>query len=63
MAIDRRRFSMSSGVDRIGLSIEIVPHIFGSSNRFPIGARGLYAWWRVGSGVTAPAAARHLEVK
>jgi hypothetical protein len=37
-------------VDRIGLSVELVPHVFGASQR-PIGARGVYAYWRTGSGV------------
>jgi len=33
-------------VERIGMSIELIPHLFGSSNRFPTGQRGLYAHWR-----------------
>lgn len=33
-------------VDRIGMTVELVPHIFGSTARFPIGQRGLYAYWR-----------------
>lgn len=32
-------------VDRIGMTVELVPHIFGAS-RLPIGQRGLYAYWR-----------------
>ena len=34
----------------------------GSSQR-PIGARGVYAYWRTGSGVLVANAARCLEVK
>jgi HK97 family phage major capsid protein len=49
--------------DRIGLEVELVPHIFGASNRFPIGARGLYAYWRTGGGILVGAAARYLEVR
>jgi HK97 family phage major capsid protein len=49
-------------VDRIGLSVELVPHVFGASQR-PIGARGVYAYWRTGSGVLVANAARYLEVK
>ena len=32
-------------VDRIGMSVELVPHLFGT-NRQPTGQRGLYAIWR-----------------
>lgn len=31
--------------DRLGLSVELVPHLFGA-NRRPTGQRGLYAYWR-----------------
>jgi HK97 family phage major capsid protein len=50
-------------VDRVGLSVELVPHIMGPTNRFPLGQRGVYAFWRVGSGILVGAAARWLEVK
>jgi HK97 family phage major capsid protein len=33
-------------VDRIGLTVEVVPHLFGATNRFPTGQRGIYAYWR-----------------
>jgi HK97 family phage major capsid protein len=36
-------------VDRVGLTVELVPHLFGDNNR-PTGQRGLYAFWRHGSG-------------
>jgi HK97 family phage major capsid protein len=52
--------------DRIGATLEIVPHIFGATNRFPIGARGLYMYRRTGSTVMSTAAnapLRWLEVK
>lgn len=32
---------------RAGMSVELVPHLFGASNR-PTGQRGLYSWARVG---------------
>jgi HK97 family phage major capsid protein len=48
-------------VDRVGMSVELVPHVLGS-NRRPKGSRGLYAWWRVGSGVVLPNALRVLVV-
>jgi HK97 family phage major capsid protein len=49
-------------VDRIGMSVELVPHIFGSSNRFPLGARGLYSFWRTSSAVIVNDAARVVSV-
>jgi HK97 family phage major capsid protein len=49
-------------VDRIGLTVELVPHLMGA-NRMPTGQRGLYAYFRVGAGVVAPNAIRVLEVK
>lgn len=47
-------------VDRIGLVTEIVPHIFGATNQRPIGARGLYAYWRNTSRVLSTAAFKTL---
>jgi HK97 family phage major capsid protein len=49
-------------VDRVGFSVELIPHLFGS-NRRPTGQRGLYAYWPVGAGVVNPNAARVLVVK
>ena len=49
-------------VDRIGLQVELVPHVFGT-NHGPTGSRGLYAYWRVGAGVQLANAARYLEVR
>jgi HK97 family phage major capsid protein len=39
-------FSYYKIVDRIGMDVEVIPHLFGSTNRMPIGQRGLYAYWR-----------------
>jgi HK97 family phage major capsid protein len=36
--------------DRIGLTVDLIPHLFGDNNR-PIGARGIYAYWRNGAKV------------
>ncbi len=44
-------FSMFAICDRVGLSIEYIPHLFGGSNRFPTGQRALYAFWRTSSQV------------
>ena len=43
-------FSRFYIVDRIGMSVEFVPHVFGANNR-PTGQRGWYCYWRNGSGV------------
>lgn len=39
-------FSQFLIVDRIGMSVELVPHLFGATRRFPTGQRGIYARWR-----------------
>jgi HK97 family phage major capsid protein len=33
-------------VDRMGLDVEVIPHLFGGTNRYPTGQRGIYAMWR-----------------
>jgi HK97 family phage major capsid protein len=32
--------------DRLGMSVSIIPHLFGSGSRYPTGQRGLYCYWR-----------------
>jgi HK97 family phage major capsid protein len=49
-------------VDRVGLTVELVPHLFGS-NRRPTGQRGLFCFGRTDAVVAVPNAARYLEVK
>jgi HK97 family phage major capsid protein len=49
-------------VDRIGLSAELVPHLFGTANNRPTGQRGLYGYWRVGAVVTNSNAVRSLKI-
>jgi HK97 family phage major capsid protein len=49
--------------DRIGAQVELVSHLFGSASRYPIGARGLYFYWRTGTCVLKPNAFRYLEMK
>lgn len=46
-------------VDRVGMSIELVPHLFGADRR-PTGQRGLYAIWRNDSAILVPNAFRAL---
>lgn len=47
-------------VDRIGMSVEIVPHLFGAYGR-PTGQRGFYAYWRNACKVLTPNAFRVLK--
>lgn len=49
-------------VDRVGMRVELVPHLVGSNFR-PTGQRGLFAHWRVGASVLVPNALRYCEVK
>jgi len=50
-------------VDRIGLNIETIPHIFGAGQgNLPTGQRGLFAYWRVGSKVLHRTAFRTLKL-
>lgn len=47
-------------IDRIGLTAELIPHLFGAAQR-PTGQRGLFAYWRTGAKVVVPEAIRYLE--
>lgn len=47
-------------VDRVGMTIELVPHLVGANGR-PTGERGFYAYWRVGGKVLVPDAFRALK--
>lgn len=49
-------------VDRVGLSVELVPHLFATGNNRPSGQRGLYAYWRVGADSVNDNAFRMLNV-
>jgi HK97 family phage major capsid protein len=49
--------------DRIGAQVEVINHLFGSANRYPIGARGFFYYWRTGTCVSKPNAFRYLELK
>jgi HK97 family phage major capsid protein/HK97 family phage prohead protease len=49
-------------VDKIGMSVELIPHLFGTANNFPTGQRGLYAVWRNSSKVIDPNAFRLLQL-
>lgn len=49
-------------VDRIGLNIEFIPHLFHTSNNLPSGQRGWFAYWRVGADSVNDAAFRMLDI-
>jgi HK97 family phage major capsid protein/HK97 family phage prohead protease len=53
-------FSQFLIVDRVGMSVELVPHLFGTSNNYPTGQRGLLAIWRNSSKVLVDDAFRFL---
>lgn len=36
-------------VDRVGMNVELVPHLFATGNNRPSGQRGYLAWWRNGA--------------
>lgn len=44
-------FSRFYIVDRVGMSVELIPHLFHTANNRPSLQRGLVAWWRTGSKV------------
>jgi HK97 family phage major capsid protein len=48
-------------VDRIGSTLELVPHLVGF-NRRPTGHRGALLWFRTGSNVVVPHAFRLLNI-
>jgi HK97 family phage major capsid protein len=49
-------------VDRIGMSMELVPHVADPTTGYPTGTRGYYVWWRNNSVVLVPNAFRVLVV-
>jgi HK97 family phage major capsid protein/HK97 family phage prohead protease len=53
-------FSQFLIVDRIGMSVSVIPHLFGGTAGFhpPTGESGLYSFWRNSSGVTTSNAFR-----
>lgn len=53
-------FSKYVIVDRIGMSVEIVPHLFATNANRPSGQRGLFAFWRNSAEVVDPLAFRKI---
>lgn len=54
-------FSQYLIVDRVGMSADIIPHLFGTASNFPTGQRGFYALWRNSGTVLVPNAFRSLK--
>ncbi|GHH87821.1 phage major capsid protein [Streptomyces capitiformicae] len=48
--------------DRIGMTVEFIPHLFHTSNNRPSGQRGWYAYYRVGADSVNDGAFRMLDV-
>ena len=48
--------------DRVGMSVELIPHLFATANNLPSGQRGFYAHWRVGADSVNDAAFSMLDI-
>jgi HK97 family phage major capsid protein len=48
--------------DRLGMTVEFIPHLFHTANNRPSGQRGWYAYYRVGADSVNDAAFRMLDV-
>ena len=55
-------FSYYYIIDRVGMNIEVIPHLFDVTFNQPTGQRGLYAYWRNGAKVVDAAAFRTLKL-
>lgn len=49
--------------DRIGVSVELIPHLFHTTSNRPSGQRGWYAHWRTGANTTVDTAFRLLQAE
>jgi HK97 family phage major capsid protein len=54
-------FGQYTITDRLGFTVELIPHLFGA-NRRPTGQRGWFAWYRTGADVLVDGAFRLLNV-
>ncbi|MFC8277192.1 phage major capsid protein [Streptomyces sp. NPDC057271] len=48
--------------DRVGMTVEFIPHLFATGNNRPSGSRGWYAYYRVGADVVNDGALRLLNI-
>ena len=44
------------------MQVEPISHLFGTVANFPVGARGLYCWWRTSSACLNPSAFKTLKL-
>lgn len=49
-------------VERVGFSMELIPHLFHTTTNRPSGQRGVFAWWRNGADSVLDRAFRMLNV-
>jgi HK97 family phage major capsid protein len=49
-------------VDRVGLNVEVIPHLTDATTGMPTGQRALFAYWRTGAKVLAAGAFRTLKL-
>lgn len=49
-------------IDRVGMVVDLVPHLFGTNSNYPTGQRGLYCYWRFGAKTVNTTAAKILNV-
>jgi HK97 family phage major capsid protein len=49
-------------VDRIGMDIEVIPHLFGTTANYPSGQRALFAFWRNGAAELSENAFKFLTI-
>jgi HK97 family phage major capsid protein len=45
-------FSQFVIVDKPGMGVDFIPHLFNTANNLPDGRRGWYSWWRTGADIT-----------
>ena len=57
-----RDFSAYVLADRIGMQVELVPHLFATGNNRPSGQRGLFAFYRMGADSVNDDALRILNI-
>lgn len=48
--------------DRLGTTVELIPHLVGGSNNFPTGERGLFMNWRTGTQIGNQSAVQALNI-
>lgn len=55
-------FNQFAIIDRVGMSVELIPHLFATGANRPSGSRGLYAYWRNTSDVVVASAFKTIKI-